>query len=300
MNTARVIKIEGIKVVKGGNKKLDKNIKHKTATAKAHPYKTSAITDRDLINQVIKNLYEDRHMAALGIFVLGVNSGLRISDISTFRLCDITDKDGKIIDSAAYKETKTGKIKTEYYNEAVKTMLEWYIKTNGIKPYEYLFTPKGNRQSPCWYDLSTGYIYRADKQGRIYYYNDDECQVEYIAENAQELMNKRDVVKIRDYLRTQNVNKHLHQAIDRLNLKGNYSSHCMRKINTFFFAEEAGDNLISEEKIRAASRHLNHSDVRTTYEHYFDKDTFEEKITMNLNLGLEAIKEIIAKESEKK
>jgi hypothetical protein len=70
----------------------------------------------------------------------------------------------------------------------------------------------------------------------------------------------------------------------------------MRKINTFFFAEGAGDNLISEEKIRAASRHLNHSDVRTTYEHYFDKDTFEEGVTMGLNLGLEAIQKIIEQE----
>lgn len=299
-NTARVIKISDIKIVstKGGKKKFDKHIKHRTETAKAHPNKTSAITDRELINKVIENLYADKHYAALGIFILGINTGLRISDVSNFRLCDITDNNGQFIDSAAYQETKTGKIKTEYYNDAIKEMFKWLTKKNNCQPYEYLFTPRGNRQAPCWYDINSGYLYRADREGKIYRYNDESGEVEYVAKDSKDLSNRFDVVKIKDHIRTQNVNKHLHEAIDKMNLKGNHSSHCMRKINTYFFADSAGDNLMSEEKLRAASRHLNHSDVRTTYEHYFDKDTFEEEISMGLNLGLEAIKKIIEMESE--
>lgn len=293
-NTAKVVEIRKITISKGTKKSCDKTIKHKTKTEKAHPNKTSAITDRELLNAVIENLYNDKHYAALGIFVLGINTGLRISDVSNFRLCDITDDNGQLIDSCAYQETKTGKVKSEYYNEAVKEMFKWLLKNNNIQPYEYLFTPKGNRQAPCWYDINSGFLYRQDNIG-VYRYNED-GEKEYIARDSKDLLNKCDVVKIKDHIKTQSVNKHLHEAIDKLNLKGNYASHCMRKINTFFFAEGAGDNLISEEKIRAASRHLNHSDVRTTYEHYFDKDTFEEGVTMGLNLGLEAIHRIIEQE----
>ena len=43
------------------------------------------------------------------LFILGINSGLRISDLLTLKVSDVTDEKGKIKDRISLREQKTGK-----------------------------------------------------------------------------------------------------------------------------------------------------------------------------------------------
>ncbi len=71
------------------------------------------------------------------LFMFGIYSGLRISDILEFRVRDVKDKNVIIM-----REKKTRKEKTFKVNKVLKKILDDY--TYGMKDYEYLFkSPKG-------------------------------------------------------------------------------------------------------------------------------------------------------------
>lgn len=57
------------------------------------------------------------------MFVLGINSGLRISDILSLKVADVIDEKGKVRDRISLKEQKTGKAKDFPINKAVATEL---------------------------------------------------------------------------------------------------------------------------------------------------------------------------------
>ncbi len=88
----------------------------------------SPIKDIRKIKEV-KNL-----MAAHGdfrdllIFTLGINAGLRISDILKLKWEDILYKNGKIREEVIVKEKKTGKTKKFPLNDAVIESINAYIK----------------------------------------------------------------------------------------------------------------------------------------------------------------------------
>ncbi|MFA9464058.1 MAG: site-specific integrase [Velocimicrobium sp.] len=66
------------------------------------------------------------------MFMFGIYSGLRISDILLFRVRDVRDKDSIMI-----REKKTNKEKRFAINEELKRIIKEYIKEK--KDYEYLF-----------------------------------------------------------------------------------------------------------------------------------------------------------------
>ena len=73
------------------------------------------------------------------MFMFGIYTGLRISDILKFRVRDVRDKDAVYI-----REKKTGKEKRFPINTELKPVIKDYVY--GKDDYEYLFkSPRGNR-----------------------------------------------------------------------------------------------------------------------------------------------------------
>ncbi|SMB95161.1 Phage integrase family protein [Desulfonispora thiosulfatigenes DSM 11270] len=82
------------------------------------------------------------------LFVLGINSGLRISDLLKLKIKDIMNK-GKVKSYIELRETKTSKIKKFPVNKASEKAITRYITSlDEIKPEMYLFkSRKGDNQA---------------------------------------------------------------------------------------------------------------------------------------------------------
>ncbi|MHB8125764.1 MAG: site-specific integrase [Desulfitobacteriaceae bacterium] len=77
------------------------------------------------------------------LFILGINSGLRISDLLTLQVADVF-VNGKIKDRIVIREKKTNKLKDFPLGETSKKALKEYLDT--LKPGQSLFpSRKGNK-----------------------------------------------------------------------------------------------------------------------------------------------------------
>ena len=83
------------------------------------------------------------------IFVVGINTGLRISDILKLKVEDVKDKSHIEI-----KEGKTNKSKKFYINSELRKELDKYIKN--MAGHEYLFQSRNGTNKP----LSRSQVYR--------------------------------------------------------------------------------------------------------------------------------------------
>ena len=75
------------------------------------------------------------------MFLFGVYSGLRISDILSLRVRDVRGKD-----KVCLREMKTGKERKFPINKALKKALAKYIEP--MKPYEFLFKSRNGHNRP--------------------------------------------------------------------------------------------------------------------------------------------------------
>jgi len=93
------------------------------------------IRDMDLVMDVADYLKSNNERDYL-LFMFGIYTGLRISDILKFRVRDVKGKDAVYI-----REEKTGKEKKFPINRELKPIIEEYIA--GKRDYEFLFkSPK--------------------------------------------------------------------------------------------------------------------------------------------------------------
>lgn len=98
------------------------------------------IRDKDLISDIADFLREKSERDFV-MFMFGIYSGLRISDILKFKVRDIRDKDYIIM-----REKKTNKERRFPINDEIKPILRDYIE--GKKDYEYLFRSRKGRNEP--------------------------------------------------------------------------------------------------------------------------------------------------------
>ena len=89
------------------------------------------IRDIDLVFDIADYL-KSKNQRDYVMFMFGIYTGLRISDILAFRVRDIKDKDSVYI-----REKKTGKEKRFPINDELKPILKEYIKDR--RDFEYLF-----------------------------------------------------------------------------------------------------------------------------------------------------------------
>ncbi|MFH2029001.1 MAG: tyrosine-type recombinase/integrase, partial [Bacteroidota bacterium] len=91
------------------------------------------IRNIDDIDKVQAYLYEKSQRDYL-LFVFGINTALRISDIITLKVKDVVNQKHIVV-----YEKKTGKRQMIYLNDKVKNIIEDYVSFHKLKPNSYLF-----------------------------------------------------------------------------------------------------------------------------------------------------------------
>lgn len=103
------------------------------------------IRDKKKIEDMKKILR--RNLRDYALFVLGINSALRISDILKLTVSDVWEKKGKFRDRISIREKKTGKAKSFPLSEAAKKALKEYLDTRtGVELNEPLFPSRKGRR----------------------------------------------------------------------------------------------------------------------------------------------------------
>ncbi|PUU89006.1 MAG: integrase family protein [Halanaerobium sp.] len=102
--------------------------------------KVEPIRDKELIEEVKRLLLMDNYRNYL-LFVLGINTGLRIGDMLRLKVSDVRNKTHIQI-----KEQKTQKSKKFFINGALRDALDRYIKN--MADHEYLFQSRNGTNKP--------------------------------------------------------------------------------------------------------------------------------------------------------
>jgi len=92
------------------------------------------------------------------LFVLGINSGLRISDLLKIKVKHVIDDRGKLRSFHELRESKSGKAKKYRFNKNAQKALEDYLKNFDGSPDDVLFmSRKGSKAitpQHAWHVLS--------------------------------------------------------------------------------------------------------------------------------------------------
>jgi len=106
----------------------------------------NAIKDKKQIEKM-KKVLKSRNLRDYCLFVLGINVGLRISDLLELRISDVVD--GRIKDLITIKEKKTGKTKTFQINKNANTAIREYLDSLGQYDKDwYLFKSRKGDNKP--------------------------------------------------------------------------------------------------------------------------------------------------------
>lgn len=105
------------------------------------------VRDKKKILAIKKNLKEEGNPRNYLLFVMGINTALRISDLLSLKVKDVIDSKGNIKDYLHIKEKKTGRQAKIYLNQTVKEALNYFLdQSRGIDPDNYLFkSERSNR-----------------------------------------------------------------------------------------------------------------------------------------------------------
>ncbi|GEL78744.1 tyrosine-type recombinase/integrase [Tenuibacillus multivorans] len=91
--------------------------------------------------RTIKKILKQHSQRDLLFFVLGINTGLRISHLLTLKIEDVWDGKG-IKDFIHVADTHTGEKKAFYLNTSVKKEIKTYLSMYDFDPANYLFKSK--------------------------------------------------------------------------------------------------------------------------------------------------------------
>ena len=94
--------------------------------------------------ETIKKLLKQQSLRDYCLFVLGINSGLRISDLLKLIISDVIENK-KLKDRIRLREKKTGKFKEFPLSDNAKSALKEYLKTRDYNENEPLFISRKNK-----------------------------------------------------------------------------------------------------------------------------------------------------------
>jgi integrase len=218
------------------------------------------------INAVIRQCFEEKAYHKAAMFVFGINTGYRCGDILSFRVKDVTDEKGNILDIKYIAEQKTDKARPVYFNKAVKTALRFLIDFKSLKTEDYLFCGDGNRKA-----YFSEFIY--DDCGGI-------IDVKTTGEKYDENGKERELAP----MTVPSVGRWLKTITQKLGIIGHYSSHAMRKTFCEFISRNWNDN----RNAMVACVAVAHADVDTTIKHYMTVNPVKlRQKWLDLNIGLE-------------
>lgn len=109
--------------------------------------------------EAMKKILKSTSVRDNALFIVGINSALRISDLLELKISDVINGGGKVKDRIILKEKKTGKTKDFPISSNAKKAIEEYIKTRkDIQKDEPLFlSRKGNKaitRQHAWYVIN--------------------------------------------------------------------------------------------------------------------------------------------------
>lgn len=103
------------------------------------------IRDRKKI-ETMKKILKSQNIRDHCLFVLGINSGLRVSDLLKLTIADVLDERGKVKDRITLREKKTGKVKNFPLSDNAKKAVQEYLMSREYEREEPLFiSRKGHR-----------------------------------------------------------------------------------------------------------------------------------------------------------
>ncbi len=94
--------------------------------------------------ETIKKLLKQQNLRDYCLFTVGINSGLRISDLLNLTVNDVIEN-GKIKNRIRLREKKTNKFKDFPLSDNAKSSIREYLKTRNYKPNEPLFLSRKNK-----------------------------------------------------------------------------------------------------------------------------------------------------------
>ena len=94
--------------------------------------------------ETIKKLLKQQNLRDYCLFTVGINSGLRISDLLNLTVNDVTEN-GKIKNRIRLREKKTNKFKDFPLSDNSKLALREYLKSRDYKLNEPLFISRKNK-----------------------------------------------------------------------------------------------------------------------------------------------------------
>jgi len=106
------------------------------------------IRDKKKIQQV-KAILKGQSYRNYALFTLGVNSGLRVSDLLSLKVSHVLDEKGRIKDRITLREKKTGKVKDFPVGETAKKALKEYLgDTKNLDKEGFLFPSRKRGNGP--------------------------------------------------------------------------------------------------------------------------------------------------------
>ncbi|PRX19645.1 phage integrase family protein [Orenia metallireducens] len=121
--------------------------------------RVEAIKDQDKIEEMKSKLFKSSYRDYL-LFVIGINTGLRISDILNLKVSDVKDKDHIIIN-----EDKSGKEKKYLINPQLRKEIDKYIIN--MKDWQHLFQSQKGHNQPISRVQAYRVLKKAAKELRI-------------------------------------------------------------------------------------------------------------------------------------
>jgi len=248
-------------------KRHGRNLTAVTQNTLPKAHSADSLRSREEINQLLRQLISHRSYHKAALLTFGINTGFRAGDILSLRVCDVIEEDNKVKDFIVLQEDKTDKLRTVWFNEAVKISLQTLIEYKGLKPSNYLFRPDGNKKS-----FVKSIVY--DEDGNV---TETQTCFEPYDEDGQ----LREVAP----MTVGSVCRWLKGICAELGISGKYSSHAMRQTYAYHLSHGWSDNGYAQ----AVCADFGHSSVRITLEHYMGISPNElRRHQLELNLGLEA------------
>jgi integrase len=100
--------------------------------------------------EAMKKILRGQNVRDWLLFILGINSALRVSDLLRLKQSDVCDERGRVLDAVCIRERKTGKEKLFLLNKSARRALEEYMRAVGHNPDKHLFrSGKGGNKSIC-------------------------------------------------------------------------------------------------------------------------------------------------------
>ena len=98
-----------------------------------------AIKDKRQIEKMKRSLTNERDLL---LFTLGINTGLRISDLLGLRVKDV------IGDVISIREAKTGKLRVATLNETASKAIKTYLSNNKLTDNDFIFRSRKGKNQP--------------------------------------------------------------------------------------------------------------------------------------------------------